>query len=343
MTTEATSPAPAASVTVRAPATSANLGPGFDSFGLALHLYDTVEATTLATGLQIVVSGEGESDVPRDERNLIVRALRATLHRLGVPQPGLRLVCRNAVPQARGLGSSAAAIVTGIRLGEALAAGPRLAAGQDLELATALEGHPDNVAACLLGGFTIAWSGGQEPTSGVTSDSTRRVFADRHVGVVRLDVHPHVQPVLFVPPNGLSTAEARTALPVDVPHADASRTAGRAGLLVAALTAHPEHLFEATKEWLHQGYRRRLMPQSLELLDRLRDAGIPAVVSGAGPSVLAFGLSTGRAQPSRWATPGWRTLDVRVDSSGAHIEAISGPGIAASGEALKLLRDSSRQ
>lgn len=308
-------------VRVRAPATSANLGPGFDSFGLALGLYDEVAAAPTPGGLSLEISGEGAGDLPRDERNLIIRALRATVDELGGRQPGLRITCHNSIPHARGLGSSAAAIVTGVLLGEAFAEGT-LAPGEALELATALEGHPDNVAACLLGGFTVAWMADtgtgsvatSHPTTGVTAGSARR---NRAAQAVRLDVHPDVSPFVFVPATSLSTELARAALPAQVAHPDAARTAGRAGLLVAALTAHPEYLLAATADWLHQECRLALMPETGELLGRLRRAGVPAVVSGAGPGVLAFGRAMQPVDPGQWTPSGWRVVAVPVDATGA--------------------------
>jgi homoserine kinase len=308
---------PPAPVAVRVPATSANLGPGFDSFGLALALHDRVEVTATTNGLAVFVAGEGAADVPRDEQNLVVRALRATLDDLGSPQPGLRLTCHNLVPHGRGLGSSAAAIVAGIRLAEALVADSALPSGRALEIAAALEGHPDNVAACLLGGLTIAW------TEGV--DQAR---------AVRLDVHADVRPVVFVPPTPMSTQAARQLLPDKVSHRNASRNAARAGLLVAALTAYPEHLLAATDDRLHQEYRRSAMPETMRLLESLRAAGIAAVVSGAGPAVLALGTPSSPVEPRPWAPAGWRALAMAIDPDGV-------VGIGLGDPALERVHDSS--
>jgi homoserine kinase len=290
---------------VRVPATSANLGPGFDSFGLALALYDAVEVSTTSRKLSVEVVGEGAADVPRDERNLVVRALRATLDVLGTPQPGLRLACRNSVPHGRGLGSSAAAIVAGIRLAEALAPDATLPPCRALEIAAVLEGHPDNVAACLLGGLTVAWT---EPEPEPEQEEAR---------AVRLDVHPDVRPVVFVPPTSMSTQTARGLLPDEVSHRDASRNAAHAGLLVAALTAHPEHLLAATQDRLHQEYRRPAVPETMRLLDSLRGEGIAAVVSGAGPAVIALATRQSALEPARWTPAGWRALVLAVDQAGA--------------------------
>jgi homoserine kinase len=267
-------------VRVRVPATSANLGPGFDALGLALSLYDEVEVRVVPSGLHIDVSGEGAADVTdAEEAHLIVRAMRAAFDDLGSGQPpGIALRCVNRIPHGRGLGSSAAAIVAGVLAARALAgaaAGPEDA----LPLANALEGHPDNVAPCLYGGLTIAWLA--EPPSGAAR-------------AVRLEPAAGITPVVLIAPEPVSTEAARGLLPARVPHADAARNAGRAALLVAALTTCPEALLDATEDRLHQDYRAQAMPATRDLVGRLRAAGVPAVVSGAGPSVLAFLTSGSR-------------------------------------------------
>lgn len=269
-------------VTVRPPATSANLGPGFDAFGLALELRDEVTVEVLDSGLEIEISGEGSESLPLDEHHLIVRSLRAAFGRLGGQPPGLRVRCVNRIPHGRGLGSSSAAICAGIMAARALVTDGELVldAYGALDLANELEGHPDNVAPCLVGGFTTAW----QQADGVD--------------VLRLDPADGVSAVLFVPSQPLSTHVARGLLPKDVPHADASFNAGRSGLFALALTApglaaerRRELLFAGTEDRLHQGYRAPAMPESAELIGRLRADGHPAVVSGAGPSVLAFGVA----------------------------------------------------
>ena len=264
-------------VRVRVPATSANLGPGFDALGLALSLYDDVEARVAPSGLHIDVSGEGAADVTdAEEAHLIVRAMRATFDDLASGQPpGIVLRCVNRIPHGRGLGSSAAAIVAGVLAARALAGAPA-GPGDALPLANVLEGHPDNVAPCLYGGLTIAWLPG-EPAG------TARA--------VRLEPAAGIRPVVLIAAEPVSTEAARGLLPARVPHADAAQNAGRAALLVAALTACPEALLDATEDRLHQDYRATAMPATRDLVGRLRDAGIPAVVSGAGPSVLAFLMS----------------------------------------------------
>jgi homoserine kinase len=269
-----------AAVRVRVPATSANLGPGFDALGLALSLYDDVDAWSCESGLSIEIEGEGADLAGAGEDHLVVRAMRKTFAALGSQPPGLGLRCVNRIPHGRGLGSSAAAIVAGILAARALAAaGPGLpnpGALPDealLGLATEMEGHPDNVAACLGGGLTIAW----------TEDGQPRM--------ARLEPLASISPVICVGPAPVRTEVARRLLPGLVPHGDAAANAGRSALLVAALTQLPAEtgaLMAATRDWLHQDYRAEAMPETAALVGRLRAAGIPAVVSGAGPSVLAL-------------------------------------------------------
>lgn len=263
-------------VRVRVPATSANLGPGFDTLGLALGLYDEVEVAVTASGLDIEVSGEGAEDVAdAGEKHLVVRAMRVAFDDLNVDQPpGLALRCVNRIPHGRGLGSSAAAIVAGLVAARALA-GASTSPEDVLPLANVLEGHPDNVAPCLFGGLTIAW---------LTTDAAGLPRAR----AIRLDPRPEVRPVAFIASDPVSTKVARGLLPATVPHADAARNAGRAALLIAALTARPDALLDGTEDKLHQDYRAPAMPRSRDLVSRLRAAGVPAVISGAGPSVLAF-------------------------------------------------------
>jgi homoserine kinase len=268
-------------VRVRVPATSANLGPGFDTLGLALGLHDEIEVRVTQAGLDIEVSGEGAEDLlGAGEKHLVVRAMRVAFDDLDVAQPpGLALRCVNRVPHGRGLGSSAAAIVAGLVAARALA-GASTRPQDVLPLANVLEGHPDNVAPCLFGGLTIAWV-----AAGTVVGGTAGLPAAR---AVRLDPHPEVRPVAFIAREPVSTKVARGLLPASVSHADAASNAGRAALLVAALTARPDALFDGTADKLHQDYRAPVMPHSHDLLTRLRAAGVPAVVSGAGPSVLAF-------------------------------------------------------
>jgi homoserine kinase len=293
-------------VVVRVPATSANLGPGFDSLGLALDLYDEVEAALLDDpGVRIGVEGEGADDLDRGEGHLIVRTMRATFDRMGVRQPaGIRLRCHNRIPHARGLGSSSAAICAGILAARALAGGSSLSDAEVFALATEIEGHPDNVAPCLAGGLTIAWTHQSGPA-----------------GMVKLTPHKDVRPVAVIPDFRLSTEQARGLLPKDVPHTDAAHNAGRTALLVAALTQRPEPglLLAATEDRLHQDYRAPAMPRTADLVRRLRAAGVAAIVSGAGPTVLA--LTTRDTQDLIAPEVGndWRIQPMNVDPRGAYV------------------------
>lgn len=263
-------------VRVRVPATSANLGPGYDSLGLALDLHDEIEVRLVPSGIAVEVTGEGAGEVPRNQDHLVVRAMRHAFEQLGGEPAGLVVRCRNRIPHARGLGSSSAAVVGGILAARALADAPGgfdeavLDDAAVLRLAAGLEGHPDNVAPCLLGGFTIAWT-------------------DRHgAQAVRLTLAPRITPVVFVPDQRGVTVQARRLLPDRVPHSDAATNVARAALLVHALTTDPSLLLVATEDRLHQDYRAPAMEHSIALVHHLRAAGVPAVVSGAGPTVLAF-------------------------------------------------------
>jgi homoserine kinase len=297
----------AAPVRVRVPATSANLGPGFDSFGLALGLYDDVVVRATDAGLRLDIAGEGAPSLPRDERHLVVMALRRAFDILGGQPRGLEVVCANRIPHTRGLGSSAAAIVSGIVAARALTVGgaERMSTEDILVLATQIEGHPDNVAACLYGGFTLAWTSGLKPYA------------------LRLDPSPEVVPVVFIPAGELSTEKARGLLPDWIPHADAAANAARAALLVAALTRRPDLLLVATEDRLHQDYRAAAMPDSHGLVRRLRADAVPAVVSGAGPSVLAL-VTTSTADRVAGllgdaAADGWRVERPGLETAGAAV------------------------
>ncbi len=262
----------AAAVRVRVPATSANLGPGFDAFGLALGLYDDVVVRVADSGLSVDIAGEGAETLPRDERHLLVRSMRAAFDLLGGQPRGLEVVCANRIPHGRGLGSSSAAICAGIVAARAVTIGGPSALDDDalLALASELEGHPDNVAACLRGNFTVAW----------TEEDRARAIA--------LEPSAEVVPVVFVPATEVLTETARGLLPRTVPLADAAANAGRSALLVEALTRRPDLLLAATEDRIHQDYRASAMPDSAALVAALRAENVPAVISGAGPTVLAL-------------------------------------------------------
>ena len=301
--------------TVRVPATSANLGPGFDSLGLALGLYDVVEAEILAEGLEVEVTGEGAADVPLDDGHLVVRAVLAAASAWGLPPPpGLRLRTHNAIPHGRGLGSSAGAVIAGVRVADLLSPPDLSPPGRQRDLlavANALEGHPDNAAAALLGGLTVAWC--DETDDGSPCP----------VHAVRISPHPSIEPVVLVPEKRLDTRIARAVLPSLVPHADAARTAGRAALLVHAMTADPSLLLPATQDWLHQEPRAAAMPETLALVGELRAQGHPAVVSGAGPSVLVLCVGDEQGGPGAQAEavagsapPGWTPMVTGIAHQG---------------------------
>lgn len=293
-------------VRVRVPATSANLGPGFDAFGLALTLYDDLTVTPGGTGVTVAVTGQGAGEVALDESHLVVRSIRAGLESLGASLPGFTLRCENRIPHGRGLGSSSAAIVGGLAAAYGLTGTP-LDRAKLVALANEIEGHPDNVAACALGGFTIAWTEGQGALFSASVAGGGRA--------VRLEPVAGLGAAVFVPDNRVLTKEARGLLPSSVPHGDAAANAGRAALLVAALTARPELLMTATEDRLHQEYREPAMPESLALVHKLRGSGLPAVISGAGPTVLVLGS----AADLPVAPDGWSRYELQIDPAGVQV------------------------
>ena len=300
-------------VTVRIPATSANLGPGFDTFGMALSFYDEYSATVTNENLKIEIHGEGEAEAPRDESNLIYKSLAWVYQKLGKSVPGLTLTCNNNIPHGRGMGSSGAAVAGGVMLAAALLADEKEFSEQELlEFATDLEGHPDNVAPALFGGFTIAWVDNEKPYH------------------KKLAVHRGLSPLVLVPPHQMSTKLARSLQPESVPHADAVFNVSRTALLVAALTQSPELLMAATEDRLHQNYRASAMPETSELIQALRSQGHPAVVSGAGPSVLVLEDDPAKRleaiEIAAKKFPSWKALTLAVDSKGASVVAQSGSG-----------------
>lgn len=304
--------APGRSVRVRVPATSANLGPGFDSLGLALNAYNSLTATASAEpGVRVDVRGSGAGQVPTDETNLIAASLLRVFEEHGIPAPGLDLIADNGIPHGRGMGSSAAAIVAGVLAAKGLLSGiVELDVDDVLRIATEIEGHPDNVAPAIVGGLTIAWTDAAGPR------------------VQRMNVHRGVSVLLAVPSRELATHVARGLQPAQVPHEDAVFNVARAALLIAALTQNPEHLMAATDDRLHQGYRAPAMPETAALVRSLRDAGNAAVVSGAGPSVLV--LCSDPQQRLRAAElvaghdGGWESHLVAVDIVGGTVEELFG-------------------
>jgi homoserine kinase len=298
-------------ITVRVPATSANLGPGFDAVGIALRLHNTLTLEPAAAP-EIEIVGEGAGALPRDPTHLAYRAAAAVVVRAGssarAPAPrAFRLRQHNRIPLARGLGSSAAAVLGGAVAANALLGGP-LDAQALLDLATEMEGHPDNVAPALLGGLVVC------------------VRTPVGVRWMRL-IPPRLRGVIAVPDYAVSTDDARRLLPAHVPFADAVFNVTRTALLVAALGGdRPDLLSEATQDRLHQPYRARLIPGLADVVAAARQAGAyGAALSGSGPSVLAFGDAPGigeaMAAAFRAAGAGCRTLDVEIDTDGTVVEA----------------------
>jgi len=297
---------------VTVPATSANLGPGFDSLGMALAFYDEYELETTDTGLEISIDGEGSKSAAKDESNLIYKSIKLVFDSVGEKVPGIRLRCKNSIPHGRGMGSSGAAVAGGVMLAAGLLANKKFSEQQLLEFATRMEGHPDNVAPALFGGLTIAWVDETGP---------------HHK---KLTVHRGISPLVLVAPNEMSTKLARSLQPESVPHTDAAFNVSRSALLVAALTQSPELMMSATEDRLHQNYRASAMPETSKLISKLREKGHPAVVSGAGPSVLVLdGDPQNRLEAMDFVKKHfseWRALALAVDFKGASLEGQSGSG-----------------
>ena len=285
-------------LTVRTPATVANLGPGFDCLALAIDLSNTFTVDTEAPPA-VRVFGEGVGEVPLDASNLVFRAISYVAREAGGSLPAFELSCRNEIPLQRGLGSSASAVVAGILLADRLL-GTTLPPERILEVAADLEGHADNVAACLEGGLVLAY---------LSSDGWR---------AQRLEPSPSLRPVLLVPETErMATKDARRVLPRDVPLAEASFNLSRAALAVVALTTRPDLLATALEDRLHQPHRLPLMPASRALFEDLRDAGVPACLAGSGPALLAFEDDD---HPVWELGPGWRVVRVGIATAGAVVE-----------------------
>lgn len=295
-------------VHVRVPATSANLGPGFDTLGLALSVYDELAVTSLAPGeLEIEVAGTGADEIPRDASHLVVRTIRYCYEAVGRPVPGLRIVAHNGIPHGKGMGSSGAAVAAGVLAAKGLLEGEAELSDTDmLRLATELEGHPDNVAPALFGGLTIAWD-----ENGVPQHK-------------KLLVHRGVAPVVFVPDRTMSTSTARSVLDAAVSREDAVFNVSRSALLIAALTQSPDLLLSATEDKLHQERRGEAMPETFALVRALRSRGFAAVVSGAGPSVLVLADGPGRRVAAAEVVAeigggAWQPLMLAVDFKGGTV------------------------
>lgn len=300
---------------VLVPATSANLGPGYDSFGLALDLHNRFEAE-LAGEWRVEVHGEGAGRLATDGRNVVAKAMARAFEYGGRPELRAHIDCVNRVPTGSGLGSSSAAIVGGLLLAEALL-GVDFGERERIRLAAAIEGHPDNVAAALLGGFTVCWS---------EDDAARCARFEPARGLA----------AVVVPAIGsLSTSVARAMLPDAVPHVDAAFNVAHAGLLAAAIASgRPELLGAALRDRLHEPYRAPAVADLQDVHDALRDAGAAGVaLSGAGPTVIglvagdtdeaAHGLAVAVAERcgERIAALGTRRPPqaLRIDRTGARL------------------------
>ena len=261
--------------TVTVPGSSANLGPGFDTLGLAVGIYDTIEVEVTEGGLEVEVYGEGEDDLPRDGSHLVVKAIRSGLNAAGAQAPGLRVVCTNAIPQSRGLGSSAAAAVAGVVAANALAGNP-LTTDQVVQLSSAFEGHPDNAAASVLGSAVVSWT--TTPVDG----------SQPGYKAVAVEVDPRIRATALVPNFHASTQAVRRVLPSHVTHTDARFNVSRVAVMTVALQKHPELLWEGTRDRLHQPYRADVLPVTAEWVNRLRNRGYAAYLSGAGPTIMVL-------------------------------------------------------
>lgn len=292
-------------VRVLVPATSANLGPAFDSAGLALELVDELIAMVSDDpGVLVEVSGEGSDDLPRDSSHLVVQAMALGFSALGANPEGFVLRCTNVIPHGRGLGSSAAAIIGGLVLARALVVdgAERMSDDDLLQLALTMESHPDNIAAALLGAFTIAWT---------TSDGVADAAC--------LQVYPDLRVVVAIPAFEVPTKAARQALPAQVDYATAGFNIARSALLVHAMTQDPSLLLEATADRMHQEQRRGMYAPSMALVDSLRTRGIAAAISGAGPTVISF-VTTGEVESVLEMIDGeWRAFALPIRSIGAQI------------------------
>ncbi len=295
---------------VQVPATSANLGPGFDSLGLALGMHDRYIAQILDDAIiDIDISGEGADTVPRNDKNLVIKSMYKGFEFLGGQPRGIALRALNVIPHGRGLGSSASAIVGGLSLARALVLGgnEQMSNEDMLNLANELEGHPDNVAAAIYGGATIAW---QEMQHG------------RNVALsVQLEVDARIGVIAFVPATSVATSKARKMLPELINHSDAVKNSANTALLVHALSHRPDLLHTATEDFLHQSYRAEAMPASFALLNKLRKAGVAAFISGAGPTVLVLhtGGSSEVDELTRAAGDRFITRALGVSRSGASL------------------------
>lgn len=295
---------------VQVPATSANLGPGFDCLGLAVTMHDRYMAQVMdEPGVDVDVTGEGADSVPTTDKNLVVKAMYKGFDFLGGRPRGVALRQLNVIPHGRGLGSSAAAIVGGLALARALVLGgnERMSDEDMLTIANEMEGHPDNVAAAIFGGVNLAWS--EQQRGQVVAQS------------LNFQVDPRIGVLAFVPSTELSTSKARKMLPETVPHHDAVQNSINTVVLVQALQHRPDLLLIATKDFLHQSYRQDAMPQSFALMTKLRGAGVAAFISGAGPTVLVLhtGGESEAAELERAAGDKFQMISLGVSRAGVAV------------------------
>lgn len=261
---------------VTVPGSTANLGPGFDTLGLAVGIYDTVEVEVTDSGLEVEIFGEGANELPRDSSHLVVKAINSALHAADAHAPGLKVTCTNNIPQSRGLGSSASAAVAGVIAGNTLAGSP-LSTDDVIQLSSAFEGHPDNAAASVVGGAVVSWT--DIPVDGVSQPVYR---------AVPLTVHPDIKATALVPNFHASTNAVRKVLPSHVTHTDARFNVSRTAVMTVAIQTHPEFLWEGTRDRLHQPYRADVLPVTAEWVNRLRNRGYAAFLSGAGPTAMVL-------------------------------------------------------
>lgn len=297
----------AGKVTAQIPATTANLGPGFDCMGLALKIYDTVSVESADGEVdEVVVDGVGADTLPRDRTHMVLGTMRDLFDSRGWQIGPIRLSCTNRIPHGQGLGSSASAIVAGLFVGKAFAerCGYDVGGVDLLQVGSDIDGHPDNVAPCLNGGLNVSWDD------------------DGRWGVAHLDPHPSIHAILAIPSSVLSTSEARRLIPDTVPHRDAVRNSARAALCIHAFTADPSLLLPATEDFLHQRYRASAYQDSYDLVQRLRAAGVPAAISGAGPAVVIFSdrdVAEPIAQAVAELGVQFRIVDAGIDLAGAQL------------------------
>ena len=297
-------------VQVQVPASSANLGPGFDCLGLALTMNDRYMAQVMdEPGVDIDVTGEGAESIPTSDKNLVIKAMHKGFDFLGGRPRGISLRQLNVIPHGRGLGSSAAAIVGGLALSRALVLGgnERMSLEDMLNIANEMEGHPDNVSAAIYGSANLAW---QESQRG-------HVVAQS----LNFEVDPRIGVLAFVPSTELSTSKARKMLPESIPHSDAVKNSSNVAVLLQALQHRPDLLLGATQDYLHQSYRKDAMPNSFTLMTKLRSAGVAAFISGAGPTVLVLhtGGETEAAELERAAGDKFHMIALGISRTGVSV------------------------